>query len=129
MAYRRVSASRVLHGRPVRTLSILLYTLTVHPSWNLDEEITDRGQCRTGYGQHGDYLFGWENDSLQRAMDTCTDIGGDPNSCRALTVQTDAQINACKLAPVVNEQVEGTCECYLLSFPLEFCLVHSSIYR
>lgn len=64
--------------------------------------------CRTGYGQHGDYLFGWEDDSLQRAMDTCTDQGGQPESCRALTVQSDSAINACKLRPVVDEVVEGT---------------------
>ncbi|TFK39534.1 hypothetical protein BDQ12DRAFT_650069 [Crucibulum laeve] len=61
----------------------------------------------TGYGQHADYVFGWEGDSLQRAMDTCTDISGVPDSCKALTVQTDAQINSCKQAVQVNEVTEG----------------------
>ncbi|TEB24887.1 hypothetical protein FA13DRAFT_1638238 [Coprinellus micaceus] len=68
----------------------------------------------TGYGQHGDYLFGWEGDSLQRAMDTCTDQGGQPESCRALTVQSDSQINACKQQPRIDEVVEGT---YLRELP------------
>lgn len=68
----------------------------------------------TGYGQHADYVFGWQGDALQRAMDQCTDIGGDPNSCRALTVQNDAEMNRCTMNSVVNERVEGT---YLNALP------------
>ncbi|CAA7260885.1 unnamed protein product [Cyclocybe aegerita] len=62
----------------------------------------------TGYGHHGDYVFGWEGDSLQRAMNTCTDIGGVPEGCRELTLLTDAQINSCTQRPQVDERVEGT---------------------
>ncbi|KAF6760909.1 hypothetical protein DFP72DRAFT_881756 [Ephemerocybe angulata] len=68
----------------------------------------------TGYGQHGDYVFGWQGDSLQRAMDTCTDQGGQPESCRALTVVSDADINRCTQKAVVNEVVEGQ---YLRALP------------
>ena len=67
----------------------------------------------TGYGQHADYVFGWKDDSLQRAMDTCTDLGGDPNGCRALTTQTDAQINQCTQPEKVNERITG----YLPALP------------
>ncbi|KAH6884766.1 hypothetical protein BKA70DRAFT_1574799 [Coprinopsis sp. MPI-PUGE-AT-0042] len=45
----------------------------------------------TGYGQHADYVFGWEGDSLQRAMDVCTGQDGIPQNCRALTLQTDEE--------------------------------------
>ena len=62
---------------------------------------------RTGYGQHGDYVFGWEGDSLQRAMDNCYDGFGWPEACPDLTIQTDEEINACRQPPQVDETVEG----------------------
>jgi hypothetical protein len=75
----------------------------------LKRRSTDRYPSRTGYGHHGDYVFGWEGDSLQRAMDQCTDINGVPEQCRALTVQSDADINKCTQQPAVNERTEGEC--------------------
>jgi len=68
----------------------------------------------TGYGHHGDYLFGWEDGVLQRAMDTCTDINGVPDQCRALTTQSDAEMNKCVQQPSVNERTEGE---YLRALP------------
>lgn len=62
---------------------------------------------RTGYGQHGDYLFGWEDDSLQRAMNTCLDDFGSPELCTELTIQTDEEINKCIEQVQVNEKTEG----------------------
>ncbi|KAJ3513199.1 hypothetical protein NMY22_g15113 [Coprinellus aureogranulatus] len=67
----------------------------------------------TGYGHHGDYMFGWEGDALQRAMDTCTEFNGVPSYCKALTVQSDEEINKCKQEPCVEEPVDG----YLRALP------------
>ncbi|RXW17493.1 hypothetical protein EST38_g8364 [Candolleomyces aberdarensis] len=68
----------------------------------------------TGFGHHGDYLFGWEDDSLQRAMDKCTGIDGWPPNCTELTLQTDEEMDSCTLAPKVDEKVEGE---YLPNLP------------
>ncbi|KAF9522184.1 hypothetical protein CPB83DRAFT_899858 [Crepidotus variabilis] len=60
-----------------------------------------------GYGQHADYMFGWEGDSLQRAMDQCTSGTGIPWDCPALTVQDVDQMNSCRVPDKVPETVEG----------------------
>ncbi|KAH6904348.1 hypothetical protein BKA70DRAFT_1373448 [Coprinopsis sp. MPI-PUGE-AT-0042] len=61
----------------------------------------------TGYGHHGDYLFGWEGDSLQRAMNTCHDYFGTPENCTELTLQTDEEMNKCSKQTSINEVTEG----------------------
>ncbi|KAJ2932410.1 hypothetical protein H1R20_g4705, partial [Candolleomyces eurysporus] len=61
----------------------------------------------TGFGQHADYVFGWEGDSLQRAMDVCTGGDGIPTNCPELTVQDMDTMNACKVHATVPEVVEG----------------------
>jgi hypothetical protein len=68
----------------------------------------------TGIGQHADYVFGWQGDSLQRAMDKCTDMGGQPSSCRELTQVSDADMNRCTQKVRVDEVVEGR---YLNNLP------------
>ncbi len=57
----------------------------------------------TGYGQHGDYVFGWKGDSLQRAMDAgCTGA-----SCTGQKTQTVDQAAKCKVPERVKEQWDG----------------------
>ncbi|TLD19271.1 hypothetical protein PspLS_09949 [Pyricularia sp. CBS 133598] len=56
---------------------------------------------RTGLGNHGDYIFGWKGDALQRAMDSkCAN-----DRCPALQRQTDQQAQACTKERVVKEEV------------------------
>jgi len=61
----------------------------------------------TGFGHHGDYLFGWEGDSLQRAMNKCLDDFGTPEKCKELTVLSDDEINKCIQPVKINEKTEG----------------------
>ncbi|KAK0634219.1 hypothetical protein B0T14DRAFT_492222 [Immersiella caudata] len=58
---------------------------------------------RTGYGQHGDYVFGWKGDSLQRAMDGgCTGA-----SCRDLKTISNEEAVKCSVPELVKEKWEG----------------------
>ncbi|KAF6743955.1 WSC domain-containing protein [Ephemerocybe angulata] len=68
----------------------------------------------TGYGHHGDYMFGWEGDSLQRAMDNCLDYAGHPQDCTELTMQSDEDMYNCRVPSLVDEVVEGK---YLPALP------------
>lgn len=64
---------------------------------------------KTGYGIHGDYVFGWKGDALQRAMDAnCnSDLFGDNLNCSTLKRQTIQQANACTVKRQVNENLDG----------------------
>jgi hypothetical protein len=59
----------------------------------------------TGYGQHGDYVFGWKDDSLQKAMDDAKGCMGA--SCGKLKTQQPDAGNSCKVPIRVKEEVDG----------------------
>ncbi|KAF2649656.1 hypothetical protein K491DRAFT_708021 [Lophiostoma macrostomum CBS 122681] len=59
----------------------------------------------TGYGQHGDYVFGWKDNSLQKAMDDAKGCMGA--SCAGLKTQAVDGGNACKVTSKVHEDVDG----------------------
>lgn len=57
----------------------------------------------TGYGQHGDYVFGWKGDVLQKAMEgSC--FGA---SCSTLKSQSFSDANKCAVPDTVKEDVNG----------------------
>lgn len=68
-----------------------------------------------GYGTHADYVFGWEGDSLQRAMDHSCMFNACENG-RPLKSQGVAAMNACQVQDMVGEDTDG-CE-LILSCPL-----------
>jgi hypothetical protein len=58
---------------------------------------------RTGYGSHGDFLFGWMGNSLQNSFDPgCTGFAG----C-GLRSQRIPQANTCTKGQTVVEDVDG----------------------
>jgi hypothetical protein len=62
----------------------------------------------TGYGQHGDYIFGWKEGALQKAMDQrCYG-----NTCAGLTTQKADVSTKCAVGQTVKEPVD---ECKLSS--------------
>lgn len=60
---------------------------------------------RTGYGQHGDYLFGWKGDALQKAMDALPGGKCANANCSVLKVQSAKEAMACKKDQQVVEDV------------------------
>lgn len=61
-----------------------------------------------GYGTHADYVFGWKDDSLQRAMDSSCMFNACENG-RPLKSQGVAAMNACAVRSTVTENIDG-CE-------------------
>jgi len=58
-----------------------------------------------GYGQHGDYLFGWQGDALQRGMDGLASGKCANNVCPSLKVQSNQAAMACKKPSSLDEDV------------------------
>ena len=59
----------------------------------------------SGYGQHGDYLFGWKDDSLQRAVDTQPSGKCANANCGVPKIQPAKDSVACQNAQQVPENV------------------------
>ncbi|KAI4867631.1 hypothetical protein F4820DRAFT_412890 [Hypoxylon rubiginosum] len=58
----------------------------------------------SGYGTHADYMFGWKDDSLQRAMDKSECFY---DGCGSIQKQAMTTANQCKIATTVDEETDG----------------------
>lgn len=59
-----------------------------------------------GFTTHADYVFGWKDDSLQRAMDSPCMFNACENG-NPLQSQGVQQMNACNVPDQVNENIDG----------------------
>lgn len=73
----------------------------------------------TGFGQHGDYLFGWKGDALQRGMDATLGKDCVNDLCPILESQPSSEGVKCVKKTQVPDEVVGRggeCEFWFLSF-------------
>ncbi|KAF2256930.1 hypothetical protein BU26DRAFT_32151 [Trematosphaeria pertusa] len=58
----------------------------------------------TGYGQHADYVFGWQDDELQKGMDATNCMGA---KCKDMKNQAIAPAKQCQVKTAVKEDHDG----------------------
>ncbi|KAL8999034.1 MAG: hypothetical protein Q9169_002032 [Polycauliona sp. 2 TL-2023] len=63
----------------------------------------------TGYGYHGDFISAWADGALDKAVEQCTDLGGDMKSCPVFEFAEDASSCTIESMPdeLKDEQNEG----------------------
>ena len=80
--------------------------------WSMDDA--------TGFGSHGDYIFGWKGDSLQRAMDSPCYV-----NCPTLKTQSMDVMNECSKKIDFEEPIDGCAfpvsQSVRVSMTLTFC--------
>ncbi|KAK3689329.1 hypothetical protein B0T22DRAFT_427574 [Podospora appendiculata] len=94
-------------SHPVKIPQVMLEVMWDTRAFNNKEDWPEDGSQpfvlstgdKTGYGQHGDYVFGWEGNSLQTAMDS----GCYLRNCSQLTEQAPQVKNRCSVPVTVKE--------------------------
>jgi hypothetical protein len=77
------------------------------------EPVANSTVLRTGYGNHGDYVFGWKDDALQKIMDEECYV-----NCKSMKTQSIQAMNSCSVKNKVDEDI-GDNNC--MSSPFRGC--------
>lgn len=104
------SGGRCPSTHPVRIPQILLETVWDTRAFNNKADWPADGSQpfvwssgdATGFANHADYVFGWKDDSLQKAMDGHTYV-----SAPMLKTQSISQQNKCTVQDMVREKFDG----------------------
>lgn len=99
-------------GFPVR-----LPTLFYETIWNTYAFKGKAGQFvwsngdPTGYGYHADFINGWNIDTLQSAVDTCTNLSGRVEDCPVFSgnLQSEAKQGTCKIQDTPSSLQNDNC--------------------
>ncbi|KAJ5586753.1 uncharacterized protein N7459_002518 [Penicillium hispanicum] len=88
----------------------------------------------TGFGYHGDFMFGWEDGVLQEAVDTCTSETGLVDDCKIFDIQTESDERQCSMdlpSPLRHEDVHMHADGLPGGMPIEWgpCIRRHAIIR
>ncbi|KAG9658955.1 WSC domain protein, partial [Aureobasidium melanogenum] len=96
---------------PVHLISIfyeIIYSTAGFDWWNgTNQPFVFAQGDPTGYGFHGDFINGWDVPTLQEATNTCNNDSGLITDCPVFDFFTNAESQACVLAPTIDEAVTG----------------------
>ncbi|ESZ98205.1 hypothetical protein SBOR_1433 [Sclerotinia borealis F-4128] len=109
--------SEVMTGTCPEGFDTRLVSLFYETIWNTAAFNTTAGEFvisngdPTGYGYHGDFIMGWEEEFLQSAVDTCTNLSGEITDCPLFDIQDESVYGSCNItlpSALENENVIGS---------------------
>lgn len=83
---------------PKRLPGLLFETI-----WRTEDYVGRNGQFvlsngdPTGFGYHGDFIMGWDEAILQKAVNECTNLSGKIEDCPVFTIQDSSISNNCAI--------------------------------
>ncbi|PQE17450.1 WSC domain-containing protein [Rutstroemia sp. NJR-2017a WRK4] len=103
--------SEVMTGDCPKGFDTRVVSLFYETIWNTANYIGRDGEFiisngdPTGYGYHGDFIMGWDEDFLQSAVNTCTNASGQITDCPLFDIQTDAEYGSCSMTMDMPESL------------------------
>ncbi|KAF7853657.1 hypothetical protein EAF04_010648 [Stromatinia cepivora] len=108
--------SEVMTGTCPDGFDTRLVSLFYETIWNTAAYIGTPGEFfisngdPTGYGYHGDFIMGWEEEFLQKAVDTCTNLSGEISDCPLFDIQDASVYGSCSFempSDLENDEIVG----------------------